>query len=164
MPTGTSIRRRALFSQVIAPARRKEPKTRVVHSSTTTREKPSMIGMESRMNSFRPGRRSRAGGNKEAAAPRAVDLQGEVPEERPGENSPGEPFHPVVAPEEQPTRDDPGVVDQGRQRGKEELLPGVLHRHQEPPDVEEDLRGSTMRVNRAASAACAGEKPGAIRG
>jgi hypothetical protein len=65
MPTGTSISRRALFSQVIAPARRKEPKTRVVHSSTTTREKPSMIGMESRMNSFRPGSEKSSRGEKE---------------------------------------------------------------------------------------------------
>src|SRR5659263_537496 len=71
MPTGTIIRRRALFSQVIAPARRKEPKTRVVHSSTTTREKPSMIGMESRMNSFRPGSEKSSRGEKERPPRRA---------------------------------------------------------------------------------------------
>jgi hypothetical protein len=39
----------------MAPARRNDPKTRVIHSSTTTRENPSMIGIERRTNSFRPG-------------------------------------------------------------------------------------------------------------
>jgi len=75
----------------------------VVHSSTTTREKPSMIGMESRTNSFRPGSEKSSRGEKErTAAPRAVDLQGEVPEKRPGENPPGEPLHPRSRPRSSP--------------------------------------------------------------
>src|SRR3970282_113367 len=71
IPTGTCIRRRALFSHVIAPARRKEPKTRVVHSSTTTREKPSRIGRESRTNSFSPGSEKSSRGRKERPPRRA---------------------------------------------------------------------------------------------
>src|SRR3972149_11182179 len=48
IPTGTCMSRRALFSHVMAPARRNDPKILVIHSSTTTSENPSRIGIDRR--------------------------------------------------------------------------------------------------------------------
>jgi len=47
----------------------------------------------------------------------------------------------VGAPAQKPARDDPGVVDERGEGREEELLPRVLDGHQQPADVEEDLRG-----------------------
>ena len=97
--------RLALLSQVIAPARRNDPKTRVIHSSTTTRENPSMIGIERRTNSFSPGsERSSRGKNARPVRRAPIAWTAKFPTNDPARTPQANPAIPIVFPSRRPPR------------------------------------------------------------
>src|SRR5512139_157420 len=102
-PIGTCISRRALLSHVIAPAMRNDPKIRVIHSSTTTREKPSMIGIERRTNSRSPGSwRSMRGKNRRPALRAPWTWIAKFPTKEPARTPQAKPSIPYARPRTRP--------------------------------------------------------------
>ena len=93
-----------------------------------------------------------------AATPGAVNLQGEEADKGAHRHAPGETFQAVVRAGVLTERDscrtpayDGQVVDKASQGGNQELLAGVLHRHQDTPHEDEHLarQDDTAIVRRA---------------